>query len=248
MAISRLAQRAEGIEIMDAGGYSLREMRSNLADLRFLNRWTRGARLIGREVTALLASVVPSREPLSLLDVATGSADIPLHVAEIAERRGMTLLPIGLDSNSEILSESSRWQRGRARAAQLVREACLVRADARRLPWADGSIDIVICSLFLHHLDSASALRALKEMRRVARVGVVVVDLRRTRAAYGLVWLATHLITRNRLTRHDGPLSVERSFTVDELTSMASEAGLAGAQVRAVGPARMVLRWSARGA
>lgn len=238
MAISRLAQRAEGIEIMDAGGYSLREIRSNLADLRFLNRWTRGARLIGREVASLLADIAPARPRLTLVDVATGSADIPLHVAGIAERKGMALLPIGLDSNSQILSESALWQRGRTRAA------CLVRADARRLPWADGSIDIVICSNFLHHLDSASALRALEEMRRVARIGVVVVNLRRNRAAWGLVWLATHLITRNRLTRHDGPLSVERSFTVDELASMASEAGLAGARVRAVGPARMVLRWS----
>ena len=234
---------------MDAGGYSLREMRRNLADLRFLNRWTRGARLIGREVASLLADVVLARPRLSLLDVATGSADIPLYVARIAERKGMALLPIGIDSNFEILSESMRWQQGRTRAAQLERAACLVRADARHLPWADRSIDIVICSNFLHHLDSASALRALKEMRRVARVGVVVVDLRRNRAAWGLVWLATHLITRNRLTRHDGPLSVERAFTVDELAAMATEAGLAGAHVRAVGPARIVLRWSwARGA
>ncbi len=236
MATSRLAHRAEGIEIMDAGGYTLHEIRHNLADLRFLNRWTRGARLVEREVASLLAAT-RGRGPLSLLDVATGSADIPLRLARRARREGRVLLPIGLDSNPEVLSESRRWQRSQTGAARLV------RGDARRLPWADRSIDVAICSNFLHHLDPAGALAALAEMRRVARIGIVISDLRRTRAAWRLVWLATHLTTRNRVTRHDGPLSVERAFTLSELKSLADEAGLTGALVREAGPARMVLRW-----
>jgi len=240
MATSRLAHRAEGIEIMDAGSYTLREIRDNLADLRFMNRWMRGARIVEREVASLVAAT-PGPGPLSLLDVATGSADIPLRLARRVVREGKSLLPIGLDSNPQVLDASRLWQRGQTGAARLV------RADARCLPWADRSIDVVICSNFLHHLDPAGALSALAEMRRVARIGIVISDLRRTRAAWGLVWLATHLTTRNRLTRHDGPLSVERAFTVDELRALAGEAGLTGAVVRRIGPARMVLRWPATG-
>lgn len=223
---------------MDAGGYTPREIRGNLHDLRFLNRWTRGARIVEREVGSLLRASHPARAR-TLLDVATGSADIPRRLSSSALRAGVPLLALGIDSNPEVLGESKRWQGDVATAARLV------RGDARRLPWGDRSVDVVICSNFLHHLDGNEARMVLAEMRRVARIGVVVVDLVRTRVAWGLVWLVTRLVTTNRLTRHDGPLSVERAFTVEEMRGLADEAGLAGAVVRAAGPVRMVLRWRA---
>jgi hypothetical protein len=81
-------------------------------------------------------------------------------------------------------------------------------------------------------------------MRRVAARGVVAVDLQRSDGAWLNVWLLTRLSTRNRLTRSDGPLSVRRAFTVDEMLDLSRRAGLRGAQVRAAGPVRMVLTWS----
>jgi hypothetical protein len=74
----------------------------------------------------------------------------------------------------------------------------------------------------------------------------VIVDLTRGPIAYAGVWLLTHLTTRNRVTRNDGPLSVQRAFTPDEMMSMARKAGLEQAEMRKTGPVRMLMTWKRR--
>jgi len=71
----------------------------------------------------------------------------------------------------------------------------------------------------------------LRELRRVARTTPIVCDLARSRAAYAGTWLVTRL-SRNRLTRHDAPLSVRRAYTPDEALALARDAGWRGARVR----------------
>ena len=236
--VAATARRASGVEIMDAGGYDHEEIRLNLADLRFYNAWLGGARLMAREIGRMLGANAPRR--LTLLDVATGSADIPAALARWCGARGIAPRIAGLDANPDVLAEARRYLAASGRADGQV---SLVRAAADRLPYADGSVDVAFCSNFLHHLDGDSALAALREMGRVSRLGVVVIDLMRSRAALASVYLLTRVTTSNRLTRHDGPLSVSRAFTPGELASLAAEAGLPGAAVRRAGPVRMVLRW-----
>jgi SAM-dependent methyltransferase len=230
------ARRASGAEILDAGAYAPEEMRGNLADLRFFNAWMGGTRLALRATAPLLARARPGA-PVSVLDVATGSADILASLGRRARRRRAGILGIGMDTNADVLEEARRF------LAAVDGGARLVRGDARSLPWRDGSVDVALCSNFLHHLGQVEAVEALREMRRVCRLGVVVVDLMRTRAAWYLVWLTTRLTTRNRLTRHDGILSIERAFTPIEMARLAREAGMPEAAVAAAGPVRMVLRW-----
>ena len=71
--------------------------------------------------------------------------------------------------------------------------------------------DVVHTSLVVHHLEPDDAARLLAEMTRVARLGVVVNDLVRGRLAYLGAWLLAHLTTTNAYTRHDAPMSVQRS-------------------------------------
>ena len=68
-------------------------------------------------------------------------------------------------------------------------------------------------------------------MDKAARAGIVVNDLARSRTAYGLVWLVTRLFARNRMSRHDGPVSVRRAYARDELAALAGRAGLVDARV-----------------
>jgi ubiquinone/menaquinone biosynthesis C-methylase UbiE len=98
--------------------------------------------------------------------------------------------------------------------------------DGRSLPFPDRSFDIAHASLLLHHLEPTAAVAVLGEMSRVARRGIVVNDLLRGRLAWLGAWLLSHLATRNRYTRYDGPLSVRRAYTVPELTSLIAAAGL----------------------
>jgi SAM-dependent methyltransferase len=128
--------------------------------------------------------------------------------------------------------------------AELARDAgsSVVLGDALRLPFADGSFDLTLCTLTLHHFPDDDAVRLVSEMARVARAAVLVSDLERTRLNYlGARALAATVWRGNRLTRHDGPLSVRRSFTAAELEDVGRRAGLSNVRVRRHIPWRVVL-------
>ena len=105
-------------------------------------------------------------------------------------------------------------------------EITLLRGDALALPVRPGSVDVVISALTLHHLSPEEAVRYLAEIDAAARIGWVVNDLVRGRAAYALVWFLTRVFSRSRMARHDGPMSVLRSYTPPEVAALCEKAGL----------------------
>ena len=106
-----------------------------------------------------------------------------------------------------------------------------MRADGGALPFGDGAFDVVICTLALHHFEPAGARALLRELRRVARIVPVVCDLRRSALAFAATWLWSRT-SRNRLTRHDAPLSVRRAYTPAEALALARDAGWRAPHVR----------------
>lgn len=125
---------------------------------------------------------------------------------------------VALDSRPEIVSIAAARLRGTGVTVQA--------GDARALPFDDDAIDVAHASLLLHHLDPDAALGALNEMRRVARRGVVINDLRRGILPLLATTAVVLALTRGRYTRHDGPLSVRRAYTLDELDDLAAQAGM----------------------
>ena len=206
--------RSEELELFDSPDEVAHALPGGLADLRRVNRWLGGAWLTLRGLEALTRDVPPGRE-LRILDVGTGGGDLPERMARWARRRALRPRVVGLDSSPEILAL--------ARASADVE---LELGDARSLPFPDGSFDVVTCSLLLHHLPPDDAVLALREMRRVARLGVIVNDLVRTWFGLAGAWILSRAFTRNPLTRHDAPLSVRRAYTVRELHQLAERAGL----------------------
>jgi len=118
-----------------------------------------------------------------------------------------------------------------------------VCGDVLALPFADGAVDVVTCSQLLHHFTDDDAVRALRELSRVARVAVVVGDLRRSWLAASLFWLVSWPLGFHRVTRHDGTLSVLRGFTADELRAMAERAGVPRPEVRRSLGWRLAATW-----
>lgn len=190
----------------------------NLRDLARANRWLGGVRLsaIG------LAALAPAGMPISVVDIGTGGADIPLALIERARRTGRRLSVTAVDDRQAILDAAVLAHPGLTHTGDLA----LRVADGRALPFSDRSFDIAHASLVIHHLEPADAVVFLREMARVARRGIVVNDLVRGRAAWLGAWLLSHLTTANRFTRHDASLSVARAYTVAELTSLIAAAGL----------------------
>ena len=191
---------------------------ANLRDLARINRLTGGARLSVRAIAALRAP----GSVATILDVGTGGADIPLALLARARAVGEALEITASDSRAEILESAVRARPAVGATPGLG----LAIADGRALPYPDGAFDVAHASLVLHHLEPADAVAFLRELRRVARRGIVVNDLVRGRLAWLGGWLLVHAIARSRYTRHDGPLSVRRAYDRREIRELIAAAGL----------------------
>ncbi|HEY2587374.1 MAG TPA: methyltransferase domain-containing protein [Tepidisphaeraceae bacterium] len=156
-------------------------------------------------------------ETIRILDVATGSADIPRAILRWAQRRGFDVRVVGIDLHAKTLSEASIESNGDARLR-------LVRADALCLPFADNSFDYAVTNMFLHHLDDDQIVVVLREMARVARRGIVAADLNRNARAYR--WIGLFTLWANPMVRHDARVSVAQAFTRDEVLALRERAGV----------------------
>ncbi|HYZ17835.1 MAG TPA: methyltransferase domain-containing protein [Candidatus Acidoferrum sp.] len=201
---------------MDEPVEDLDELAGSLRDIAFANAVFGG--------TAPVVRALRRTKGRSVLDVGTGLADIPLALVRDAARRGTELQVTCLDRSEQIIALAQRATGGHPAFS-------FVRADGEKLPFPDGSFDVVTCTLALHHFDPGPAQALLRELRRVARVTPIVCDLRRSLLAYTAIWLWSRT-SRNRLTRNDGPLSARRAYTPPEALALAREAGWKNPQVR----------------
>jgi ubiquinone/menaquinone biosynthesis C-methylase UbiE len=209
---------AHALELLDGPLDDPATLAGNLRDLRRINRLLGGVALSRRAVDRLLDGQVAA----TLVDVGTGGADIPVALLADARRRGRSLAITAIDSRPEVLAAAGLARPGLADVAGLTLQV----SDGRALPYPDGSFDVAHSSLVLHHLEPDEAVALLREMARVATVGVVVNDLSRARIHLLGARLITTLLTRNRFTRFDGPLSVRRAYTAREMEALVARAGL----------------------
>jgi ubiquinone/menaquinone biosynthesis C-methylase UbiE len=212
--------RSDAKEYLDSPGSHAGELSRNLRDIRRLNAWFGGTRLAVTEFERALRGKRSAR----VLDVATGSGDIPLALSTWGKSHGVDLEIVGADLSPEVISEARRHV-----VASSIR---LARADARCLPWRDETFDLVCSCLALHHFDPGEAVQVLREMWRVTSGAILVMDLTRTYLGYVGTWMATHTVAANVLTRHDGPLSVLRAYTPREMSDLARAAGIFPADVQ----------------
>ncbi|HTK50445.1 MAG TPA: methyltransferase domain-containing protein [Gemmatimonadaceae bacterium] len=194
--------RRRGFEYLDAPGVDPRLVRRSLADVALANALFGGTRAVLLE----LGDVLPELEAnATLLDVGSGVGDIAARARELARQQRVDLSLITIDM-AETLAVASRARTGNA-----------VRGNATALPFADRSVDVVMCSQTLHHFDDTSAARVLKELDRVARIRVIISDLRRSWFAAAGLWLASFPLGFHPVSRHDGVVSIMRGYTRDEL-------------------------------
>ena len=155
-------------------------------------------------------------ERISIIDFATGSADVPLAILKWAHARGFDLRIVGVDLHAQ----TARAARSSSPDPRLQ----IVRADALSLPFEANSFDYAITGLFLHHLSDEQAVAVLGAMDRVARRGIIAADLIRTRRAYA--WISLFTLLANPMVRHDAKVSVAQAFSKDEAFALRDRAKL----------------------
>lgn len=179
--------------------------------------------------------VATGPRPLRILDVACGGGDVALRLERRAQRQGVAVQMSGCDASPVAVARADRL------AAAAGSPARFFRLDVLRQPLPDD-VDVVYSTLFLHHLDEPDAVRLLAAMAAAARRMVVVQDLDRSFAGYGLAYLGVHLLTRSPVAHADGPRSVRAAYRPQEARALAQRAGLQ-ARVRRCWPRRYSLVW-----
>jgi ubiquinone/menaquinone biosynthesis C-methylase UbiE len=228
----KFQQRSYELEHLDKGDYTPEEYEGCIVELQRVNRWLGDTRALRN--TLLQNIERENLQSFSVLDVGAGSGELLRVIASWARETKRATRLVGLELNERSASAIAEESRDYSQIAA-------VRGDAFRLPFDNQQFEYVICSLFTHHFRDAQVVELLREMDRVARRRIFVIDLNRNPTAYFFFTTIARLFLHNRLIREDGALSILRSFKPDELQQLASEAKLKNIAVEQHFPSRLVL-------
>jgi len=224
--LSLLRSRRLTPECMDDPSLPAARHAAALAGLRRINRCSGVVPALWRQLAPLGAARV--------LDLGSGGGDVPVALARRAARRGLPLELHASDKSRFALETAG--QRAQAAGVRLGLHALDVLAD----PLPRG-YDVLMCSLFLHHLSTDEARDLLARMAASAGRLLLVSDLQRNALGLGLALVGTRLLSRSDVVHVDGPRSVRAAFTAEEVAELAQAAGVQRVRLSPVWPARWML-------
>jgi len=210
---------APGQELLDDPRSDPKAAEESLRNIARANRWFGGRSALEDGLERLLGPV-PRGSVVSLLDIGTGSGDLPAAAVRWGTRRGIRIVPVGLERHPT--------------AARLARASGVPVAVgcAGIPPFHDRSVDVVLVSQLAHHFDAEVQRRLFIACDRIARRGVIISDLRRSELATAGFWVAARVLRFDSATRADGITSIRRGFRDGELAAQLREAGIEASVVR----------------
>jgi SAM-dependent methyltransferase len=218
------ASRSTLDELMDTEPVSFEEFRACLVDLARVNRWTLAYRPTLAFLDRLAERGLPQGRPLEVVDVGCGYGDMLRKIDVWAQHRGVTVSLTGVDLNP--------WSRKAAlEATSPGRPIRWVTADAFAYQPTEG-IDVVVSSLFAHHLPDPLILRFLRWMEATARLGWFINDLHRHPVAYYFFRTFARLAGYHRFVQHDGPVSIARAFHRSDWERLLDQAAIPAGTAR----------------
>ena len=232
--LKTISQRRLQPEIIDQPDLDSQRHSQALRGLERINWWSGSARILWPPVLALAREY--SERPLRILDVAAGAGDVPIRLWRKGSRAGVRLEIAGCDRSSHAVEYARKRARENNAPIQFF-EWDALRGDF------PGDPDVVLSSLFLHHLEEAQAVDFLRRMGQAAGRMVLVNDLERGLAGFVLSYLGTRVLSASPVVHTDGPRSVEGAFTILEARDLACRAGLTEATVTRRWPCRYLLSW-----
>lgn len=229
-----ISQRHRVAEIMDDPGLGADQHIRALRGLERINRLSNSVATLWPSIAQLVQK--RHHEPVRVLDIASGAGDVPIGLCLRAKAVGLPLEVTACDRSARAMEYI------RTQAASRKIDLCARRLDILTDELPQG-FDVIICSLFLHHLNCADAKQTLKLMSQASRHLVLVNDLHRSVPGLCLAYVGTRAITRSDVVHVDGPRSVRAAFTCAEVRLLANECGLRDVTVERRWPYRWLLTW-----
>ena len=201
------------LELMDRPQPISIELERDLRSIRQLNRWFGSHRVVRHFVRRWIRP----RARMRIIDLATGSGDIPRLIVDLARKMGANVEIDALDRQSATLEIARGLSSGYPEISYIEENILQLKPPHR--------YDIVLCSLVLHHFSEGDAVCVLRRCRELSRKFVLVSDLRRGLLTTAGVYFLTALIFREPMTRYDARLSAARAFSFAEFNDLAGRAG-----------------------
>lgn len=212
-----LNQRSYRKELLDADEIPAEDLYRNLRELDFINTYLGGHAVTTAGLAALLNG--DHTRNYRILDIGSGGGDTLRYVAKWGRQHGYTLSLTGVDLKTDCIQFATQ-------ESSAFPEITFIRSDYRDIGQLGLSFDIVISSLFCHHLDDEAFVSLLSWMQAHAQLGFIVNDIHRHPFAYYSIKWLTAAFSRSYLVKNDAALSVQRAFSRQEIVHFLAQAGI----------------------
>jgi 2-polyprenyl-3-methyl-5-hydroxy-6-metoxy-1,4-benzoquinol methylase len=228
---SRFAQRSYEIEIMDDLHIKGEVIDKTLRELEIINRLLGGNKVTINGIHQLLKTR-KNDNIITIADLGCGGGDILKLVAKWGRENKVKLKATGIDANPSIVAYAEKNSKD---FPELNYEAINIFSESFR----EKKYDIILATLFTHHFTSEELIDLFKSLKQQARIGIVINDLHRHWFAYHSIKWLTYFFSKSYMVKFDGPLSVLRSFSKEDLKSILQKAGIENYTLRW----RWAFRW-----
>ena len=212
--------RATGAENMDDFSLSGQQLTDTLDDLARVNRWLGGHAIVRSGMKQIIEQLVlPTPHTLRVADLGCGGGETLRMLAAWAQKASIPILLTGIDANAATISYARE-------AARDFPEIDYLQANAMDESCPFDDYDVVICSLFLHHLEEPEQVRLLRNVMQAGVKAILINDLQRSVLAWLLFYPVSRILGLSPLSRHDGALSVRKSFHRNELAGLMKKCGI----------------------
>lgn len=216
----KLSRRSTDLEIMDDLSCSGEVVDQTLRELDIINRWLGGHRVTLEGIKEMIQpDLSQETAPYCIADLGCGGGDLLRRIAELGRKLGIPMKLIGIDANPHIVEYARKHSTD---YPEISYEALNVLSSE----FAERRFDLITGTLFFHHFDDAALVVLLRQLRRQARVGLVINDIHRHPLAYHSIRLLTRSFSSSSMVRFDAPLSVRRAFTRTEWVRLLANSGI----------------------
>jgi 2-polyprenyl-3-methyl-5-hydroxy-6-metoxy-1,4-benzoquinol methylase len=215
-----VSERSYQTELLDEELIPFEDIKQNLKELDFINKWLGGHRITIDGFRRL----VENKRQVSVCEIGCGGGDNLLALQKWCKARNIQLSVTGIDLKKECVDFAKSRQSNFSNVIWIASD--YKKASFERKP------DIIFSSLFCHHFSFEELVYQLSWMKENSTIGFFINDLQRSTIAYYSIKLLTRLFSKSYLVKNDAPLSVARGFTQDELILLCKQAGIANATVK----------------
>jgi 2-polyprenyl-3-methyl-5-hydroxy-6-metoxy-1,4-benzoquinol methylase len=209
MKLVNTKYRTRDSEVMDDFELKGEELAKTLRDLDKVNKWLGGNQITLKGIKKIISKTSPGK-PVRIVDVGCGNGMMLRQVAEYGRKNNVNLELLGIDANPYAIEI----------AEGLAKDYPEIKFEAINIfstSFAEKKYDIVLCTLTLHHFEDTKIEQLLKVFLESARLGIVINDLQRSRAAYYLFQAFCAVFIHNEIAREDGLTSILRGFRKSDL-------------------------------